>query len=134
MAGSLEGGEPKLVVEHASNAQFADGRLLIVRDGNLLAQRFDTGTLALEGPIVPVAQNVDYYNLRDVGDFSAARSGLVAFRHETPEKRALAWFDRDELRGALGRVALPGETSIAAWMLEQWYGGPIESSLPWSTS
>lgn len=46
----------------------------------------------------------------------------------------LRWFDRDELREALGRVALPGETSIAAWMLEQWYGGPIESSLPWSTS
>lgn len=46
----------------------------------------------------------------------------------------LRWFDRTELRGALGRVALPGETSIARWMLEQWYGGPLASSLPWSTS
>lgn len=46
----------------------------------------------------------------------------------------LRWFDRAELRGALGRVALPGETSIARWMLERWYGGPLESSLPWSTS
>lgn len=46
----------------------------------------------------------------------------------------LRWFDRDELTAALGRVALPGETSIARWMLERWYGGPLESSLPWSTS
>jgi NAD+ diphosphatase len=46
----------------------------------------------------------------------------------------LRWFDRSELRAALGRMALPGETSIARWMLEQWYGEPLESSLPWSTS
>jgi NAD+ diphosphatase len=46
----------------------------------------------------------------------------------------LRWFDRTELRSALGRVALPGETSIARWMLERWYGGPLDSSLPWSTS
>ncbi|MGR2751342.1 NAD(+) diphosphatase [Agromyces arachidis] len=46
----------------------------------------------------------------------------------------LRWFDRAELRAALGRVALPGETSIARWMLERWYGEPLESSLPWSTS
>lgn len=46
----------------------------------------------------------------------------------------LRWFDRSELRGAMGLVALPGETSIARWMLERWYGGPIDSSLPWSTS
>jgi NAD+ diphosphatase len=46
----------------------------------------------------------------------------------------LRWFARAELRGALGRVALPGETSIARWMLERWYGGPLDSSLPWSTS
>jgi NAD+ diphosphatase len=46
----------------------------------------------------------------------------------------LRWFDRDALRDALGRVALPGETSIARWMLEEWYGGPLASSMPWSTS
>jgi NAD+ diphosphatase len=46
----------------------------------------------------------------------------------------LRWFDREGLRDALGRVALPGETSIARWMLEEWYGGPLDSSMPWSTS
>lgn len=46
----------------------------------------------------------------------------------------LRWFARDELTAALGRVGLPGETSIARWMLERWYGGPLSSSVPWSTS
>ena len=46
----------------------------------------------------------------------------------------LRWFDRDELTAALGRVGLPGATSIARWMLERWYGGPLSSSVPWSTS
>ncbi|MBM7505289.1 NAD(+) diphosphatase [Agromyces aurantiacus] len=46
----------------------------------------------------------------------------------------LRWFSRDEITAALGRVALPGGSSIARWMLERWYGGPLDSSLPWSTS
>lgn len=40
----------------------------------------------------------------------------------------LRWFSRDELAAALPDVGFPGRTSIAGWMLEQWYGGPIESS------
>lgn len=50
----------------------------------------------------------------------------------------LRWFTRDELVGALGDIALPGETSIARWLLERWFGGPIGTSerqvLPWTTS
>ncbi|GAA1948725.1 hypothetical protein GCM10009717_13810 [Agromyces allii] len=40
----------------------------------------------------------------------------------------LRWFSRDELAAALPEVGFPGRTSIAGWMLEQWFGGPIESS------
>ena len=39
----------------------------------------------------------------------------------------LRWFSRDELRAALGGITLPGRTSIARAILEQWYGGPIEN-------
>ncbi|MHA6668960.1 NAD(+) diphosphatase [Homoserinimonas sp. A447] len=38
----------------------------------------------------------------------------------------LRWFSRDELRAALGEITLPGHSSIARAILEQWYGGPIE--------
>lgn len=46
----------------------------------------------------------------------------------------LRWFTREELASATADVILPGETSIARWMLEQWYGGPIPEGAPWVTS
>jgi NAD+ diphosphatase len=38
----------------------------------------------------------------------------------------LRWFSRSELQAALGDIQLPGHTSIARAILEQWYGGAIE--------
>ncbi|GAA1791374.1 NAD(+) diphosphatase [Agromyces lapidis] len=49
----------------------------------------------------------------------------------------LRWFTRDELAEAWGGVTLPGETSIARWLIERWYGGPVvapDRSPAWSTS
>lgn len=49
----------------------------------------------------------------------------------------LRWFSRDELVAAHGEVGLPGGTSIARWLLERWFGGPLdpdETGLAWSTS
>ena len=46
----------------------------------------------------------------------------------------LRWFTREELASATADVILPGGTSIARWMLEQWYGGPIPEGAPWVTS
>ncbi|MGV8969338.1 MAG: NAD(+) diphosphatase [Microbacteriaceae bacterium] len=38
----------------------------------------------------------------------------------------LRWFSRAELRDALPEILLPGPTSIARAIIEQWYGAPIE--------
>ena len=46
----------------------------------------------------------------------------------------LRWFSREELSGANPDIGLPGGTSIARWMLERWYGGPIDEGIPWITS
>lgn len=46
----------------------------------------------------------------------------------------LRWFSRSELDAALDDVVLPGAASIARWLLERWYGGPIASDAPWATS
>ncbi len=37
----------------------------------------------------------------------------------------LRWFSRDELTTALTDIKLPGPTSIARAIIEEWYGGPI---------
>ena len=38
----------------------------------------------------------------------------------------LRWFSRAELHAALGEVRLPGPSSIARAIIEEWYGGPLE--------
>jgi NAD+ diphosphatase len=38
---------------------------------------------------------------------------------------ALRWFSRDELRASRGEILLPGPTSIAHAIIEEWFGEPI---------
>ena len=45
----------------------------------------------------------------------------------------LRWFSRHDLADAVTAIALPGGTSIARWLLERWYGGPVPESQPWSS-
>jgi NAD+ diphosphatase len=42
---------------------------------------------------------------------------------------ALRWFSRDELRASRGEVLLPGPTSIAHAILEEWFGEPITDGM-----
>ncbi|MCA1943557.1 MAG: NAD(+) diphosphatase [Yonghaparkia sp.] len=39
----------------------------------------------------------------------------------------LRWFSRAELAASLGEVLLPGRTSIARAIIEDWYGGPLDA-------
>lgn len=39
----------------------------------------------------------------------------------------LRWFSRDELRGSLDSIILPGRSSIARAMVENWFGEPIDT-------
>jgi NAD+ diphosphatase len=43
----------------------------------------------------------------------------------------LRWFTRDELRDSLDEVILPGKTSIARAIIEDWYGEPIDDRQQW---
>jgi serine/threonine protein kinase/Tol biopolymer transport system component len=95
MAGSIDGATPREVLGQASNVQFSAGYLLFVRDRSLLAQRFDERALTLRGPIEPIAENIDYYTPRDIGNFSATLGGLLVFRRQAVAEGTLAWFDRD---------------------------------------
>ena len=74
---SLDGKVRKRLIDDASNAAFARGRLFFVRDGNLLSQPFDPATLTLSGTVTPIADHVEYYKVRSVGNFSVTDSNLV---------------------------------------------------------
>ena len=42
---------------------------------------------------------------------------------------ALRWFSRDELRASRGDIMLPGPTSIAHAIIEEWFGEPITEGM-----
>ncbi len=91
-AGSLDGGEPKQILAAGSNVAFSDGYLFYVREGTLTAQKFDLSALRFEGNPISIAANVEYYNPRDVGFFSAGRNVLI-YRTAIAENRELIWLD-----------------------------------------
>jgi len=80
-AGSLSEGEPKLVLDSASNVQYSGGYLLYLRDGNLVAQKFDASSLKVTGQPIAVAEKIDYWNARDEAAFAASANGTLLFRH-----------------------------------------------------
>jgi NAD+ diphosphatase len=47
----------------------------------------------------------------------------------------LRWLSRADLVAARDDVVLPGPSSIARWLLERWFGGPLEPhTAPWTTT
>jgi WD40 repeat protein len=92
-AGSLSGAALKVVLRGSTSVSYAaPGWLLFVRDGSLLAQRFDTGSLSLAGVPLPVISgvfvNLDYY-------FTSSDTGVLMFhRSAAPARQQLTWIDR----------------------------------------
>ena len=72
------------------------GHIVILRDGTLLAQPFDSGRLQLAAEATPIAEQVA--SIQGLGYFSASDNGALAYR--TGSARAaglnlqLSWFDR----------------------------------------
>jgi Tol biopolymer transport system component len=94
-AGTIDGVETSVIVERASNPQYANGYLFFVRDGNLMAQRFDPDALTVEGSLIPIADSIEYYNPRDIGHFSVSATGLLVYKQQTFRQTQLAWFDAE---------------------------------------
>jgi eukaryotic-like serine/threonine-protein kinase len=88
---------------YAAAVDPAQGRLLFLREGTLMAQPFDATRLALAGGPVPVAERVGSF--RDGGYFSASANDVLVYRTADTDSQ-LTWFDR---HGAMsGRASEPG--------------------------
>jgi eukaryotic-like serine/threonine-protein kinase len=103
--GSLDGLESKRILASDSQAVYAyPGYLLFLRQGILLAQRFDPRKLELSGDPLPQAEHVatTFTGLMVV---SAADNGTVAFGTSVGNDSRLTWFDRSgNQAGVLGPV------------------------------
>jgi Tol biopolymer transport system component len=100
-AGSLTGGLAKRVLEQGSNVAVHDDVILFYRGGSVVAQRFDQKSLSVSGTAEPVAEAVEYFNPRDVANFSISRTGLLVFRGASSRMGQPTWVHRD------GRVLGP---------------------------
>ncbi|HEY6051439.1 MAG TPA: protein kinase, partial [Thermoanaerobaculia bacterium] len=76
-AGSLDGKLQRRIVENASKAEFARGRLFFVRDGNLVSQPFDPAKLEVSGAPTPVVDHVEYFKVRSIANFSVTDTKMV---------------------------------------------------------
>ncbi|HEY0157593.1 MAG TPA: protein kinase [Thermoanaerobaculia bacterium] len=105
--GSVDGGEPRLLATARSNAVYAAGHLLYLRDRYLVAHRFDPGSLSLEGEPVAVAEDVRYESGFFRGVFAATDDLLVFQRGGPGMSSVLQWYDRTGKKtGTLGQ---PGD-------------------------
>jgi Tol biopolymer transport system component/predicted Ser/Thr protein kinase len=100
--GSLDGGESKVVTEAGSNALYAQGHILFLRNGTLMAQPFDPKRLVTTGEAVPAAEQVQtVLNSGTVGVFSVSETGMLAYRTGMAfGGLRLTWFDRTGKQGA----------------------------------
>jgi serine/threonine protein kinase len=96
MLGSLDSKEKKLLLHSHTNAVYASGQILFMRQYTLMAQPFDTRSLQLTGDAVPVADPVQEGRSVAKGVFSASENGLLTYvEGASGADRQLQWVDRD---------------------------------------
>ncbi len=85
---------PREIMTVMSNVEYVEpGFLLFVRDGTLVALRFDTATATVSGDPVAVTQPVAYMLMPGTGHFTSSRNGVLAYQSHSDQAR-VAWFDR----------------------------------------
>jgi Tol biopolymer transport system component len=107
MLASLDGGAPRELMRSVTQAEYASGRLLFVRESVLLAQAFDVEAGRLLGDPEPVAEGVAESVGAAVSMFTTSSSGVLAFHSgETQAPVPLQWRDRAGV--AHGSLGAPG--------------------------
>ena len=118
--GSLDTNEVSLVLRTDSAATYAPpGYLLFLREGTLMAQRFDAARMLTTGDPMPVVEQVGRF-ISQAG-FSVSDDGVLVFRAADAGQTELVWVDRAGRRidvvaplGSYINVALsPDENRVA---------------------
>jgi Tol biopolymer transport system component len=104
--GSLDSEERTPLFASDSQAIYADGYLLFMRQGTLLAQSFDAARLRTMGEAFPVAEDVDFNATLAAAAFSASTTGGLTYRTGANPRTQLTWVDR--AGKALGAIGQPG--------------------------
>ena len=104
---SLASKESKLLLRANSNVAYAEGYLLFLREGTLMAQAFDAKRLETVGDAFPIAVGVQSEPSMARGVFAVSENGVLAYQTGSARSGSqLAWFDRNGKQlNVLGDVA-----------------------------
>jgi len=75
---SVDGGTPRFVMPAYSRVKYVGGNLLFVRQGILLAQRFNPTTATLEGQPITLADRLKFHTSSDAA-FDASSTGVLVY-------------------------------------------------------
>ena len=93
--GSLEGKATSLLLRNKSQASYASGHLLFLREGSLMAQPFDARGAKLSGDAIPIAEQVLTLAGASRGVFTVSENGVLVYQTgASQEVSQLKWFDR----------------------------------------
>ena len=128
--GSMESGEHVRLMQSGTNALFAQGHVFHVRDGFLMAQAFDVGSLELTGDPFAVGQEVGFLPNYFRAAFAVSENGMIAFQQGVAQGAQLAWVDREgerlDVTGGLDHYAFirlsPDDRKLAVTLMEQGSG------------
>jgi Tol biopolymer transport system component/predicted Ser/Thr protein kinase len=91
---SVDSPKPRLLITASTNVYYSDpGYLVYIRDRTLVAQRFNTRTLQLQGEPRPLTREMMAYHPAGFGLFSCSRNGVLVFGVGSIKSR-LEWLDR----------------------------------------
>ncbi len=95
LVADLENGTTREVMATQTQAEYATGHLLFVRERALMAQPFDPGAARLEGEAAPLAEDVLVIQGASLADFSLSETGILSFATGRSEDQTqLEWRDR----------------------------------------
>jgi Tol biopolymer transport system component len=104
MTVDLESGETTDVMPLVTQAEYANGNLLFVREHALMARPFNPQSLEFTGDAVPVAEEVLVVSGASLATFSASDTGILSYITGKADMQAeLEWRDRSgKVQGTLG--------------------------------
>ena len=128
MAGSLDGEEPRPVIESTLQAEVASDHLLFVRDTTLMARPFDAGKLEFTAEAIPLAEDVLRISAASLAVYSSSENGFLLYQTGSAVSGTeIDWRDRNgQISGSVGEPAViraallsPDDTMAAVVQAEE---------------
>ncbi len=112
---SLDGKENRRLFSSLSNAIYAAGHLLFMRESSLMAQAFDPGVGKFTGEPKTLHENVQYDNAIWRANLSVSENGMMVYASGgIAGSESLSWFDRSGKQiGTVGEPATFQELELS---------------------